>query len=192
MRYYGDLYRPPSEAYSLICQVTYGCSHNTCAFCSMYKNKKFKIRHMAEILEDFRDAAVQYKNRVTRIFLADGDALIRKTEDLLQILEEVRELFPHLERVTSYASPASLLGKTAEELCLLREHGLTMVYLGLESGCDEVLSMMTKGYTAAQIVEAGCKARQAGMMLSVTAVSGLGSRALSEKHALEKVYIIYR
>lgn len=185
MRYYGDIYRPPSEAYSLICQVTYGCSHNTCAFCSMYRAKKFRIRPMEEILEDFRDAAAQYAGSVRRIFLADGDALIRKTEDLLIILDEVKNDFPNLERVTSYASPASLLGKSVKELRELKEHGLTMVYLGLESGCDEVLSLITKGFTAAQIVEGGCRARQAGMQLSVTAVSGLGSHALSEKHAAE-------
>lgn len=185
MRYYGDVYRPPSEAYSLICQVTYGCSHNTCAFCSMYKGKRFALRPLSEILEDFRDAAEKYRGGISRIFLADGDALIRKTEELLLILDTVKTLFPKLERVTSYASPASLLGKSSEELETLRKHGLTLVYLGLESGCDAVLEKMQKGYTAEQITEAGCRARQAGMKLSVTAVSGLGSHELSERHAME-------
>lgn len=185
MRYYGDVYRPPSEAYSLIVQVTYGCSHNTCAFCSMYKNKRFALRPMEEILEDFKEAAARYGKNVKRIFLADGDALIRKTEDLLLILDEVRKLFPNLERTTSYASPASLLLKSQEELSELKEHGLEMVYLGLESGCNEVLKKIQKGYLAEEIVQAGCKARKAGMKLSVTAISGLGSRELSKKHALE-------
>lgn len=185
MRYYGDVYRPPSEAYSLIVQVTYGCSHNTCAFCSMYKNKKFALRPMEEILEDFKEAAAHYGKNVKRIFLADGDALIRKTEELLLILDEVRKLFPNLERTTSYASPASLLLKSQEELSELKKHGLEMVYLGLESGCDEVLKKIQKGYLAEEIVQAGCKARKAGMKLSVTAISGLGSRELSKKHALE-------
>ncbi len=184
MRYYGDVYRPPSEAYSLIVQITYGCSHNTCAFCIMYKAKKFTIRPMDEILEDLRQAAASYGENVRRVFLADGDALIRKTDDLILILDEINRLFPNKERVTSYASPASLLIKSAQELKSLKEHGLEMVYLGLESGSDKVLKLVNKGYTEEQIVEAGCKAREAGMALSVTAVSGLGSHELSSEHAV--------
>ncbi len=184
MRYYGDVYRPPSEAYSLIVQITYGCSHNTCAFCIMYKTKKFTIRPMDEILEDLRQAAASYGENVRRVFLADGDALIRKTDDLILILDEINRLFPNKERVTSYASPASLLIKSAQELKSLKEHGLEMVYLGLESGSDKVLKLVNKGYTEEQIVEAGCKAREAGMALSVTAVSGLGSHELSSEHAV--------
>lgn len=184
MRYYGDVYRPPSEAYSLIVQITYGCSHNTCAFCIMYKAKKFSMRPMNEILEDLREAAVSYGENVRRVFLADGDALIRKTDELVLILDEINRLFPNKERVTSYASPASILTKTSQELRCLKEHGLEMVYLGLESGSDKVLKLVNKGYTGAQIVEAGCKAREAGMALSVTAVSGLGSHELSNEHAI--------
>lgn len=185
MRYYGDVYRPPSEAYSLIVQITYGCSHNTCAFCTMYKAKKFTIRPMDEILEDLREAAFSYGKNVNRIFLADGDALIRKTDDLVIILDEINKLFPNKERVTSYASPASLLLKSVDELKLLKEKGLEMVYLGLESGSDEVLKLVNKGYSSEQIITAGCKAREAGMQLSVTAVSGLGSHELSKEHALK-------
>ena len=105
MRYKGSVYRPPSEAYSLIVQVTYGCSHNTCAFCSMYKEKHFAIRPLEEVLEDFRIARGVYR-RVDRVFLADGDALVRKANELYTILDTIRELFPECERVTSYASPA--------------------------------------------------------------------------------------
>lgn len=184
MRYYGDVYRPPSEAYSLIVQITYGCSHNTCAFCIMYKSKKFSMRPMDEILEDLRQAASSYGENVRRVFLADGDALIRKTDELILILDEISRLFPNKERVTSYASPASLLIKSSQELRSLKEHGLEMVYLGLESGADSVLKLVNKGYTAKQITEAGCKAREAGMALSVTAVSGLGSHELSGEHAV--------
>lgn len=184
MRYYGDVYRPPSEAYSLIVQITYGCSHNTCAFCIMYKAKKFSMRPMDEILEDLRQAAASYGKNVRRVFLADGDALIRKTDELILILDEISRLFPNKERVTSYASPASLLIKSSQELRSLKEHGLEMVYLGLESGADSVLKLVNKGYTAEQITEAGCKAREAGMALSVTAVSGLGSHELSGEHAV--------
>ena len=183
MQYYGDVYRPPSEARSLIIQVTLGCSHNTCAFCTMYKEKRFFNRPLEDVLEDLREVSAKYKEMVRRIFLADGDALIRKTSDLLVILDEIRNLYPNCERVTSYASPGSLLIKTEEELKTLREHGLTMVYLGLESGSDEVLKLMTKGFTAAQIVEGGLKAKRAGMQLSVTAIAGLGGKKLTHEHA---------
>ena len=130
MRYQGLVYRPPSEAYSLIVQVTYGCSHNTCAFCSMYKEKRFALRPLNEVLEDFQLARQRYRS-VRRVFLADGDALIRKASELYTILDTIRELFPECERVTSYASPSSIRLRTDEELQTLRAKGLTMVYMGL-------------------------------------------------------------
>ena len=184
MRYFGSVYRPPSEARSLIVQVTYGCSHNTCAFCSMYKAKKFTLRPMEEILEDFRMARQAY-SKVGRIFLADGDALIRPAADLERILEVIAELFPECERVTCYASPSSIHKRTPEELKRLRERNLTMVYMGLESGCDEVLKRMRKGHTAADIVAAGQKINAAGIDLSVTAISGLGGVELWREHAMD-------
>ena len=183
MRYLGKVYRPPSEAYSLIVQVTYGCSHNRCAFCDMYDDKHFSMRPMEEIFEDFRMARQMYR-RVERVFLADGDALMRRTADLVQILDLIYGLFPECERVTSYASPGSLHAKSEEDLRLLRSKGLTMLYMGLESGCDAVLEKMTKGHTVAAIVEAGKKARRCGFALSVTAISGLGSLELLEDHAI--------
>ncbi len=185
MKYYGDVYRPPSEASSLIIQVTLGCSHNTCKFCTMYKEKRFHNRPLPDVLKDLREVASRYGKRVRRIFLADGDALIRKTDDLIEILDAIRELYPVCERVTSYASPGSLLIKKPEELQLLREHGLNMVYLGLESGSDKVLKLMDKGFTAAQIIEGGLKAKAAGMQLSVTAIAGLGGTELSAEHAVD-------
>ncbi len=184
MRYQGKVYRPPSEAYSLIVQVTYGCSHNRCAFCDMYDDKHFSMRPMEEIFEDFRMARQMYR-RVERVFLADGDALMRRTADLVQILDLIYGLFPECERVTSYASPGSLHAKSEEDLRLLRQKGLTMLYMGLESGCDAVLSKMNKGHTAAAIVAAGQKARRCGFALSVTAIPGLGSLELLEQHAVE-------
>ena len=184
MRYKGSVYRPPSEAYSLIVQVTYGCSHNTCAFCSMYKEKHFAIRPLEEVLEDFRIARGVYR-RVDRVFLADGDALVRKANELYTILDTIRELFPECERVTSYASPASIRIRTEEELRTLRDKGLTMVYMGLESGCDDVLKRMRKGHMSAEIVEMGRKVRRCGMALSVTAITGLGGPELLERHAVE-------
>lgn len=184
VRYKGKVYRPPSEAYSLIIQVTYGCSHNRCAFCDMYDDKHFAMRPMEEIREDFEQAHRVYR-RVERVFLADGDALMRKTDDLVQILGLIYGLFPECQRVTCYASPTSLQIKSEEELRLLREKGLKMVYMGLESGCDAVLERMDKGHTAAQIIAAGQKARRSGLQLSVTAISGLGSRELWREHAVE-------
>ena len=184
MRYFGSVYRPPSEARSLIVQVTYGCSHNTCAFCSMYKEKQFRLRPMEEILEDFRMARQAY-SRVGRIFLADGDALIRPAADLERILEYIAELFPECERVTCYASPSIIHKRTSEELKRLRERNLTMVYMGLESGCDAVLKRMRKGHTAADIVAAGQKINAAGIDLSVTAISGLGGVELWREHAMD-------
>ncbi len=184
MRYFGSVYRPPSEAYSLIVQVTYGCSHNTCAFCSMYKEKHFALRPLNEVLEDFQMARARYRH-VERVFLADGDALIRKASELYTILDTIRELFPECQRVTSYASPSSIRLRTDEELQTLRAKGLTMVYMGLESGCDEVLTLMRKGHKAAEIVEMGQKVRRNGIALSVTAITGLGGPELLERHAVE-------
>ena len=184
MRYFGKVFRPPSEAYSLIVQVTYGCSHNTCAFCSMYKEKRFRLRPLEEILEDFHMARARYRN-VDKVFLADGDALVRKAEELYIILDTIRELFPECKRVTSYASPSSIRVRTEEELHTLREKGLTMVYMGLESGSDEVLKLMRKGHTAADIVAMGQKVRKCGIALSVTAITGLGGPELLKSHAVE-------
>lgn len=184
MRYYGSVYRPPSEARSLIVQVTYGCSHNTCAFCSMYKEKRFAIRPLQEVLEDFRTARQVYQH-VEKVFLADGDALVRKADELYTILDTVRELFPECRQITCYASPSSIRIRTEEELKNLREKGLSMVYMGLESGCDEVLQLMRKGHTAAEIVAMGQKVRACGIALSVTAITGLGGSGLLERHAIE-------
>ena len=184
MRYYGAVYRPPSEAYSLIVQVTYGCSHNTCAFCSMYKEKRFALRPLDEVLEDFHIARQTYRH-VDKVFLADGDALVRKASELYTILDTIRELFPECQRVTSYASPASIRIRTDEELQTLRAKGLTMVYMGLESGCDEVLKLMHKGHMSDEIVAMGQKVRRNGIALSVTAITGLGGPELLEQHAIQ-------
>ncbi len=183
MRYKGKVYRPPSEAYSLIVQVTYGCSHNRCAFCDMYDDKHFSLRPMEEIREDFLTARQLYRS-VERVFLADGDALMRPAPQLLEILGWVYGLFPECERVTCYASPSSIHVRSEEELRALRAAGLTMVYMGLESGCDAVLEKMNKGHDAASIIAAGQKARRCGLALSVTAISGLGSLELLEDHAM--------
>ena len=184
MRYYGRVFRPPSEAYSLIVQVTYGCSNNTCAFCDMFKEKRFALRPMEEILEDFRIARRTYRY-VDKVFLADGDALVRRASDLYVILDYIKELFPECKRVAAYGSPPSIRIRTDEELQTLREKGLTLIYMGLESGSDEVLKLMRKGQDCAEIVAMGQKVHKAGMGLSVTAITGLGGPELMEQHAVE-------
>lgn len=187
--YEGRVFRPPSEAYSLIVQATIGCSHNKCTFCDMYKEKRFRVRKLEEVKADFDIARAQYR-RVERIFLADGDALMCAAEHMAEILRYIREKFPECERVTSYGSPKSILVKKQEELNELHALGLEMVYLGLESGSDEVLRRVNKGETAAEIVRAGQMVKTAGMRLSVTAIAGLGSTELSEEHAIQTAHAL--
>lgn len=191
MQYEGRVFRPPSEAYSLIVQVTIGCSHNKCTFCDMYKEKQFRVRKLEDVKADFDDARAHYR-RVDRIFLADGDALMCRPEHMAEILRYIRERFPECERVTSYGSPASILCKKQEDLNLLRELGLKMIYLGLESGSDEVLRRVNKGETADEIIRAGQMVKQAGMKLSVTCIAGLGSTELSEEHAVKTAEALSR
>lgn len=183
MRYEGRVFRPPSEAYSLIVQVTIGCSHNKCTFCDMYKEKQFHLRKLEDVLEDFILARRAYRY-IERVFLADGDALMRRTEDLAVILQHIRDTIPECKRVTSYGSPKSILTKTPEQLKLLHSLGLEMIYLGLESGCDAVLTHVHKGASADEIVLAGQMVKDAGMKLSVTAISGLGGTELWQEHAV--------
>lgn len=189
MRYEGTLYRPPSEAYSLIVQATIGCSHNSCSFCSMYKNKAFRIRPVKEIIEDFKEARNRY-SRVEKVFLADGDALIINTGDLITILQNIKSLFPECKRVGVYGSPKSILGKTKEELEYLKEQGLGIIYLGIESGSDKILREINKGVTSKDIIEAGKKVREVGIVLSVTLISGLGGKENTKEHAQDSAKII--
>ena len=185
MHYSGSVYRPPSEAHSLIIQVTGGCSHNKCAFCNMYKDKKFSITPMEQVRDDLRWAREQY-SRVERFFLADGDALILPTAQLLEILGDIRSLFPECSRVSTYASPKSILGKTPEDLSALHAAGLDFAYLGLETGNDPLLKKINKGVTVAQQIEAGQKLKAAGLTLSVTAINGLaGSNGDWQAHAVD-------
>lgn len=191
IHYEGRVFRPPSEAYSLIVQVTIGCSHNKCTFCDMYKEKQFRVRKLEEIKADFDAARAAYR-RVDRIFLADGDALMCRPEHMAEVLRYIRKLFPECQRVTSYGSPASVLVKNQEDLNMLHELGLEMIYLGLESGSDEVLHRVNKGETADEIVRAGLMIKAAGMKLSVTCIAGLGSLELSEEHAVQTARALSR
>ncbi|UWP60703.1 B12-binding domain-containing radical SAM protein [Ruminococcus gauvreauii] len=190
MRYEGMVYRPPSEARSLIVQVTIGCAHNACTFCTMYKDKKFRIRKKEEVLEDFQTAYDNYGDNIRRIFLADGDALIVKTPDLLDILNFIKEKFPSAERVTSYGTPGDILRKSEDELKSLAEAGLGMVYMGAESGDAVTLKDINKGVSREEIIEAGRKLRRAGIQSSITLISGLGGRARRKEHAVESAKLI--
>ncbi len=184
MRYEGDIFRPPSEAYSLLIQVTIGCSHNKCTFCSMFKSKQFRVRDIKEVMEDLETARQTYR-RVDRIFLCDGDALCLSTEKLLVILDRIRELFPECRRVSVYGSAKDVLRKTSQELETLREHGMGMIYLGAESGSEKVLKAICKGVTREEMIQAVRKIEDAGIPASVTFISGLAGKEGWEDHAIE-------
>ena len=184
MRYEGNIFRPPSEAYSLLVQVTVGCTHNKCTFCSMYKDKKFHIRKLEDVLEDLKWARGHYR-RVDRMFLCDGDALALSNNRLMPILKYIRDNFPECERVTVYGRATDALSKTEEELSQLYEAGITMVYLGAESGSEEVLEKIKKGETRQQLIDGVKKIEASGMMASVTFISGLAGEEGWEDHAIE-------
>lgn len=182
MRYEGNIYRPPSEARSLLVQATIGCAHNKCTFCSMFRDKQFRVRPLAEVLEDLETARKTYRH-ISRIFLCDGDALCLDNVKLLTILGRIRILFPECERVSLYGSPQDVLRKTAEELDALRNAGLQMIYIGAESGNEEVLRRVCKGAARNEIIAAVRKIEAAGIKASVTFISGLGGTELMEAHA---------
>jgi radical SAM superfamily enzyme YgiQ (UPF0313 family) len=190
MNYEGIVYRPPSEARSFILQVTIGCAHNQCTFCTMYKAKAFRIRTLEEIRKDIHETAAAYGDSFRRIFLADGDALILPAETLLEILKELKQHFPSAERITSYGTPADVLRKTPDELKQLRSAGLSMVYMGAESGDDTILSRIHKGASSDEILAAGLRLRQSGIAVSVTLISGLGGRSRIEEHAAASARLI--
>lgn len=190
MRYEGDIYRPPGEWRSYLLQVTIGCSHNTCTFCKMYKDKRYRVRPLEEIFEDIQMAKLYYSD-LDRIFLCDGDAIAMDTDDLLKILKKLYATFPSLQKVTSYAGPVSTLEKTPEELRALREAGLQRVYLGVETGWDDLLEAVKKGATAQEMLEAGIRLREAGMDLWVMIILGLGGPGeASRRHILETAKMI--
>lgn len=184
MRYEGDIYRPPSEAYSLLIQVTIGCSHNKCTFCSMFKDKMFRVREVSEVMEDLETARKTYR-KVERVFLCDGDALCLSNDKLLVILDRIRELFPECKRVSVYGSAKDVLRKSPEELAALRDHGMGMIYLGAESGSQKVLTQIQKGVSREEMIEAVRKIEDAGIPASVTFISGLAGKEGWKEHAIE-------
>jgi len=183
MRYYGNVVRPPSEAWSYILQITYGCSHNKCTFCSTYLDKPFRVRPAKEVLEDI-EMARSYIPHTRRVFLADGNALVLSTRRLVTILDALNEAFPNLERVGIYANAQDVLRKSDEELATLYCKKLGIIYIGLESGDDEILRRVKKGATAAEMIEAVRKAQAVGFKMSVIGILGLGERQRSREHAI--------
>lgn len=190
MHYEGMIYRPPSEAYSLIVQVTVGCAHNGCTFCNMYKAKQFHLRDNKDILADLEEGSVVYGKQFDKVFFADGDALIIPTEQMLQLLTYVKANMPWVKQVSSYATPRDILLKTEEELRLINEQGLVLLYIGAESGDDEVLTKINKGVTSDEIIAACKKAKRCGFKTSVTLISGLGAQERLKEHAVESAKLI--
>lgn len=185
MDYQGIIIRPPSEADSLILQVTIGCSHNKCTFCPTYKGVSFKLKDQSIIDRDIEFASKRYGNYVRRVFLCDGDVLILKTEYLLELFSKLKNAFPHLQRIGLYGNAKSILRKSIDELRQLKENGLGIVYLGVESGNDEVLKKVNKGVNSLQMLTAGKMIIDAGIKLSVTVLLGIGGKELSKEHAVD-------
>jgi radical SAM superfamily enzyme YgiQ (UPF0313 family) len=188
VNYIGSVYRPPSEAHSLIIQATLGCNHGRCTFCGSYLEKPFTIRKIEDIRKDLRDA--QQMGPVQRIFLADGDALCIPQRRLVEILEAVIEHFPSVERIGIYANAKNILKKSVEELKVLKSLRLGIVYMGVETGDRELLEKIKKGATYEQLVEAGQRIKDAGITLSVTVILGLGGVEGSRQHARETARIL--
>lgn len=182
MHYEGNIIRPPSEANSILLQVTVGCSHNKCTFCGTYRGERFKIKSDDIIMADI-DFAAAYCQRQRRLFLCDGDALIIPQKRLLNILATIKQKLPWVTRVGAYGNAKSLKMKTPEQLVQLREHGLGILYMGLESGDDVTLKNICKFGDAQLMIDMGRKAKAAGFKLSVTVLLGIAGRERSQAHA---------
>lgn len=183
------LYRPPSEARSLIFQVTLGCSFNKCSFCNMYRTKEYSERPLEEILKEI-ELMSKYYPETKRVFLADGDALNLRTDILAEIIINIKQCFKNIERISSYSMPKNLMQKSMEELKTLKSAGLDMVYLGIESGNDKILKKVTKGATSKMIIESCRKAKDANFILSCMVILGLGGKKYSLLHALDTAHVI--
>jgi len=182
MHYEGNCIRPPPEASSILLQVTLGCSHNKCTFCGTYKDKRFRIKDNDVILSDIRFAS-KYMKRQDRLFLMDGDALIIPQERLMWIFGKIKEHLPWVKRVGAYANTKSISSKSIQELTELRENGLGMLYLGVETGDDEVRKKINKGASARHCLEMGKRVKNAGIELTVTVLLGIAGKEKSLDHA---------
>jgi len=184
MNYEGMIFRPPSEADSLILQVTVGCSYNRCTFCAAYQGKSFRVKRFEEIQEDI-DEASSYRSQIQRVFLADGDALAMPQRELLRILEYVKLRLNRVERVGIYANAKDILRKDVEELKVLKNLGLGILYLGLESGNPEILKRIKKNGKVDQLIRAARRVKDSGILLSVTVILGIGGVEKSRAHAAD-------
>jgi len=182
MHYEGNCIRPPSEAFSILLQVTVGCSHNKCTFCGTYTGKRFRIKDDSMILGDILFAS-KYMKRQDRVFLMDGDALIIPQKRLMWILDRIKEHLPWVRRVGSYANAKSIKMKTPEQLKDLKKNGLGILYLGVETGDEELLKKIRKGSSPQHLINMGRKVREAGIKLSVTVLLGIAGRGRSLEHA---------
>lgn len=191
MHYEGNIIRPPSEAGSIILQVTTGCSHNKCTFCGAYKGLPFSIK-IQDIVESDLEFAKKYCRNQNRLFLADGDVLILSQKRLTELLKKIQNTLPWVNKISLYGNGKAIRSKTVEQLCELKKLGLDRIYMGLESGCDEVLHRVGKGETAEKMVFAAQRVREAGLFLSVTALLGLGGKELSIEHALKTAAVLNR
>jgi len=183
MRYEGKIYRPPSEADSYILQATIGCSWNHCTYCDMYRDKEYRVRDLEATMEDLRAAATRYRGRTDKVFVADGDALGMPLEHWRPILSEAAARIPGLRRVSCYATAKNILERSDAELQELREAGLSLLYIGPESGDDVTLKRIAKGSTHAEHVEAAQRVHAAGMKISVIVLLGVGGTERSTEHA---------
>ena len=183
------LFRPPSEANSLIFQLTLGCSWNQCAFCEMYTSKKFKVKKEVDVFKEIEEIG-RYRNDIRKVFLADGNAFVLSFDKLSRILDKLNESFPKLTRISAYALPKDILSKTNEELLILAEKGLRLLYVGIETGDDELLERINKGETFNSTSDALIKARKAGMKLSVMILNGLGGKKYTEQHAINSAKVV--
>ncbi|MDR2727154.1 MAG: radical SAM protein [Deltaproteobacteria bacterium] len=191
MRYEGTVYRPPSEADSLIIQTTIGCPHNRCRFCDMYRDKRFRIRKVDDIIEDINTAGRVYDPLTVRaVFLADGNSVIMRPAQLLDILAHLYKTFPKLKRVTSYGATQYLAEKSPDDLKALCAAGLTRIHCGMESGDDELLAYVGKGATAAVQIRGGQNVKAAGMEVSFYVMPGLGGKERSTAHALGSARVL--
>jgi len=175
--------RPPSEAHSLLLRVSRNCPWNRCAFCPVYKGARFSLRTVEEVLADLDAMKATFGDEPRTVFLQDANPLLTRSDDLIRIVEAVRERFPHVRRITAYARSHTLARRSPAELRRIREAGLDRLHVGLESGSDAVLRLVQKGCTRADHIEGGRRAREAGFELSEYVMPGLGGRALSSRHA---------
>ena len=189
IEYDEPLFRPPSEGNSSIIQITLGCSWNKCAFCEMYSSKKFKVRSEEDVFQDIEKLA-QANPQSRKVFLADGNAMVLSTNKLLRILEKVNSSFPKVNRISAYALPGDIIPKSEQELKELRDAGLKLIYVGIETGDDELLKVINKSETFQTTVDGLNKSKAAGIDSSVMILTGLGGKEFSKQHAINSAKVL--